>query len=255
MKRLAERTLLIGAGKGGVGKSTLTLNLAVAMASKKLRVGILDADLYGPSLPIMTGLRNLSPPQGTEGSVIPFAKFGLALISLGFFMEEGRSIVWRGPMLHAMLDKLICQVQWPQLDYLFVDLPPGTGDVPLSLTKLLAIDGSIVVTTPQEVSFLDVAKATCAFGLLKIPVLGLIENMVGPPFGKSRGKLFAERLSTPFLGSVPLETKICNSGDCGIPFAFSEVGEQLFAPLADNLHHQYCEQKGSIHDNQGRNGD
>ncbi len=244
MTRLAERTLLVGAGKGGVGKSTLALNLAVAMAAKGLRVGLLDTDLYGPSLPIMTGLRNLSPPLGPDGSVLSFSKFGLALISIGFFMDEERSIVWRGPMLHAMLDKLICQVKWPTLDYLFVDLPPGTGDVPLSLTKLLAIDGSIVVTTPQEVSFLDVAKATNAFGLLKVPVLGLIENMVGPPFGKSRGKDFAMRLKVPFLGSIPLEAKICESGDCGIPFAISETSEQHFAPLADNLHHQYLEQKG-----------
>jgi len=245
VKRLADKTILIGAGKGGVGKSTLTLNLAVALAAKNLRVGILDADLYGPSLPIMTGLRNLSPPQVPDGIVSPFLKFGISLISLGFFMEEARSIVWRGPMLHAMLDKLICQVQWPPLDYLFVDLPPGTGDAPLSLSKLLKIDGSLVVTTPQEVAFLDVAKATHAFSLLQVPVLGLVENMVGFPFGESRGKIFSERLTIPFLGSIPLNSKISTSGDSGIPFAFSETNEQVFASLADKLHDQYCEQKGN----------
>lgn len=248
MKRLAEKTIVVGAGKGGVGKSTLALNLAVAMAAKGLRVAILDADLYGPSLPLMTGLRNLSPPQTHKREVTPFHKFGVHILSMGFFMDEAHAIVWRGPMLHAMLDKLINQAKWPDLDYLFVDLPPGTGDVPLSLAKLLAIDGGIVVTTPQEVSFVDVAKACGAFHLLKIPVTGLIENMVGPPFGQSRGNTFAKRLGIPFLGSIPVLASLCESGDAGIPYAFAHPGETLFAPLADNLHHLYGERKNGVMD-------
>lgn len=233
MRKIAERTLLIGAGKGGVGKSTLAVNLAVALAAKGKRVGVLDADLYGPSLPIMMGLRNLSPRAHQDQRILPFIKFGVHVISLGFFLEEAHSVVWRGPMLHAMLEKLITQVAWPTLDYLLIDLPPGTGDVPLSLSKLLTIDGSLVVTTPQEVSFLDVAKAVHAFELLKISTLGLIENMVGSPFGASRGQGFAERLLLPFLGAIPLNEFICRGGDEGVPFAFTETHEKIFAPLAD----------------------
>ncbi len=238
-KKIAERTLLIGAGKGGVGKSTLTVNLSVAMALKGFKVGILDADLYGPSLPILMGLRNLSPKIEADGSCLPFHKFNVHSASMGFFLEEEKSVVWRGPMLHKMLDKMLTQIKWPELDYLFVDLPPGTGDVPLSLENLLHVDGALVVTTPQEVAFLDVQKAVHAFDLLKIKTLGLIENMVGPPFGKSRGNIFSERLSVPLLGTVALNSRICEGGDEGLPFAFTESNEKLFAPLADNLHALY----------------
>lgn len=232
MRKISERTILIGAGKGGVGKSTVALNLAVAMANLGFSTGLLDADLYGPSIPIMTGLRNISPQAKEDGSVIPFTKFGVQIISLGFFLEEARGVVWRGPMLHTMLHKLIHQVDWPPLDYLFVDLPPGTGDVPLSLQKLLKIDGSLLVTLPQEVAFVDVIKALHAFQQLKIPVLGLIENMVGLPFGESKGVQYADRLSLPFLGAIPLNRAVCLAGDEGVPFAFTEVQDKVFAPLA-----------------------
>ena len=246
MQKISKKTILVGAGKGGVGKSTLTVNLAIAMAGLGLSVGILDADLYGPSVPIMMGLRNLSPRVREDGSVIPFTKFGVQIISMGFFLEEARSIVWRGPMLHSMLERLINQVHWPSLDYLFIDLPPGTGDIPLSLQQLLTVDGSIVITTPQEVAFVDVIKAVNAFDQLKIPTLGLIENMVGFPFGESQGALYASRLSVPFLGSLPIHDKICKAGDCGIPYAFTETHEKLFfAPLAHNLCHHYSEKKDS----------
>jgi ATP-binding protein involved in chromosome partitioning len=235
MRKIAERTLLIGAGKGGVGKSTLTVNVAVSLAASGKNVGILDADLYGPSLPIMMGLRNLSPRARQDGSVIPFTKFGVLLISLGFFLEEARSIVWRGPMLHGMLEKFLVHVAWPPLDYLLVDLPPGTGDVLVSLSQLLNIEGSLVVTTPQEVAFLDVIKAVNAFDQLKIQTCGLIENMVGVPFGGSRGKSFAERLSLPFLGAIPLNEHICRGSDEGIPYAFATPSEVIFSPLADRI--------------------
>ncbi len=243
MKRLAKQTFLVGAGKGGVGKSTVALNLAIALSKKGFQVALLDADLYGPSLPILAGLRNLSPPRIGDNQVTPFSKFGLSLISLGFFLEEARAIVWRGPMLHAMLNRLIQQVAWPELDYLFVDLPPGTGDVPLSLSKLLAIDGSLLITTPQQVAFLDVAKAAHAFQLLQIPLSGLIENMVGYPFGKSRGATYAAQLKIPFLGAIPLHEGINLGSEEGIPFAFQQSQDPFFHPLADNLLEKYGEEK------------
>lgn len=234
MKKIAKKTLLIGAGKGGVGKSTIAVNLAIALAAKGNRVGLLDADLYGPSIPMMMGLRNLSPRTRQDGSVVPFTKFGVQLISLGFFIEEARSIVWRGPMLHSMLEKLLLQVSWPELDYLLIDLPPGTGDVPLSLTQLLEISGSVVVSTPQELAFLDVIKAVNAFDQLKIPLKGLIENMAGTPFGRSKGEQYASRLSVPYLGTIHLNESISEAGDKGVPFAFSET-ESEFSNIATRL--------------------
>jgi len=239
MEKIAHKTVLIGAGKGGVGKSTLTLNLAIACAKKGLQVGVLDADLYGPSIPLMMGLRTLSPPTTPDGQVSPFFKFGIHTLSLGFFMEEERSMLWRGPMLHSLLEKLITQVNWPPLDLLLIDLPPGTGDVPLSLPKLLSIDGSVVITTPQQVAFLDVIKATNAFKQLSIPTFGLIENMVGLPFGKTQGAAYAKQLSLPFLGSIPLDTNLCSSADLGVPYAFSAPEDKFFAPLAEKLLLEY----------------
>lgn len=232
---------MIGAGKGGVGKSTLTLNLALSLAARGYGIGVLDADLYGPSLPMMIGARELSP-QVTENKIVkPFEKFGIHFISLGFFLEESRSIVWRGPMLHAMLDKLLTQVAWPKLDFFLIDLPPGTGDIPISLQKLAKIDGSLVITTPQEIAFLDVRKAVHAFDLLNIPTLGLIENMVGTFFGQGRGHEFAARLQTEFLGSIPMEAKISKSCDLGIPFCFYAENQVIFKPLVDNLLTRYGE--------------
>jgi ATP-binding protein involved in chromosome partitioning len=222
----------VGAGKGGVGKSTVTLNLAITIASWGFHVGVLDADLYGPSLPMMMGLRNLPPPKTQEGKITPFTKFGIQALSMGFFLEEERSIVWRGPMLHKMLERMLGEIHWPPLDYLFIDLPPGTGDVPLSLSLLIPFAKSLVVTTPQELAFIDVIKAVDAFKQMGIPCCGLIENMVGSPFGSSRGQNFATRLSIPFLGTIFLDEKICLSGDQGIPHA---VTDSHFAPLAKTL--------------------
>lgn len=238
MKRIAEKTVAIGAGKGGVGKSTLSVNLAVACAEKGLRVGLLDADLYGPSIPIMLGLRQLSTRTQKDGKAIPFTKFGVHAISLGFFLDESRSIVWRGPMLHQMLQKLIEEVVWPPLDLLLIDLPPGTGDVPLSLTKLLEITGVLLVTTPQQVALQDVVKAIHAFDQLRFPLLGLVENYSGyvtpngerlAPFGEGLGAQLAQDLDIPCLGKIPLQEMIREGGDQGIP------RPAPFHPLADKL--------------------
>jgi ATP-binding protein involved in chromosome partitioning len=238
MKIIAEKTVVIGAGKGGVGKSTVTVNLACALAERGLRVGLLDADLYGPSIPIMLGLRQLSPRTQAEGKTIPFAKFGVHTISLGFFLEESRSILWRGPMLHQMLQKMIDEVAWPPLDLLLIDLPPGTGDVPLSLKQLLNLTGALVVTTPQLVALQDVIKAINAFDQLDIPLLGVIENFSGydapdgkryTPFGEGLGERLAKNLAVPCLGKISLQEKIREGGDNGIPHPMP------FLSLADAL--------------------
>ncbi len=242
MKKISEKTLLIGAGKGGVGKSTVAVNLSIALASQGLKVGLLDADLYGPSIPIMLGLRNI-PPQKKEKWILPFEKFGIHTLSIGAFLEEERSILWRGPMLHTMLQKLLYEVAWPHLDILLIDLPPGTGDVPLSLKKLTPVAGALMVTTPQEVALMDVRKAIHAFKQLEIPIAGLVENFSSYtvldqtfyPFGSNRGVALAGELQIPCLATLPLLDAIRIGGDSGLPFAYHQPEPGPFHELASKL--------------------
>ena len=246
----AKKILMVGSGKGGVGKSTVAVNLAVALGQKGLSIGLLDADLYGPSIPIMMGLRRLSPiiHQEEKFKVVPFNKFGIKAISLGFFIEEARSVIWRGPMLHSTLQKMILDVSWGELDILLIDLPPGTGDIPLSLTQLLKINGALVVCTPQEVAMVDAIKAINAFHQLDIPLIGIIENMAGFTvpytnetyhiFGQGMGKELAHRFETHLLGSIPLDPAIRQSGDEGCPCSFHQGNGhagKYFINLADTL--------------------
>lgn len=246
-KRLAKVCYLVGSGKGGVGKSTVTVNLAVALSQLGLSVGVLDADVYGPSIPVMLGLRRLSP-QVRDSKVLPFSKYGIQSISIGFFMEESLPSLWRGPMLHSALWKMIDGVQWPELDVLLVDLPPGTGDVPMSLTQLLAHDGALIVCTPQEVAMLDAIKAINALDRLGCPLLGVIENMAGYRlpgsdevhhiFGQGKAEELARRFQSQLIGSIPLIPAIRSGGDEGCPSAFhrgdSDAG-RAFRALAENL--------------------
>jgi ATP-binding protein involved in chromosome partitioning len=243
------KTLLVGSGKGGVGKSTVAVNLAVALAKQGLTVGLLDADIYGPSIPIMLGLRQLSPrvqitPQGRE-IILPFLKFGVKVISIGFFIEEAQSLQFRGPMLHGILQKMIQDVEWGPLDVLLVDLPPGTGDVPLSLSQLLSIDGALIVCTPQEVAVLDAIKAINALHQLHIPLWGIIENMAGftppetgitvPLFGQGKAAELAARFQIPLLSSIPLLPDICRGGDEGKPSALFQGEGAPFTKLSEVL--------------------
>ncbi len=248
------KILLVGSGKGGVGKSTVTVNLAIALAQQGLKIGLLDADVYGPSIPIMLGLRRLSPrierSATGEEYLLPLTKFGIQVMSLGFFMEEARSVIWRGPMLHGTLEKMLYQVEWGELDFLLIDLPPGTGDILLSLTQLLKIEGALVVCTPQEVAMLDAIKAINAFHQLDIPLIGIIENMAGfyvPEtqqthhiFGQGKAQELASRFHTSILATIPLVTAIRQGGDEGVPIALypetTEAG-QLFHRLALHLQH------------------
>lgn len=240
VQKISHKTYMIGSGKGGVGKSTVSVNLAVALAKRGLSVGLFDADIYGPSIPIMLGLRRLSPrirkDNQNNDKVIPFTKFGVHAVSIGFFLEESASVVWRGPVLHSALQKMIVEVDWPQLDVLLIDLPPGTGDVPISLSKMMAIDGAIVVCTPQEVAMLDAIKAVNAFDQLGIPLMGVVENMAGFTvpgtqdtyhiFGQGKAKELAVRFHVPLLVSIPLIPAIRHGSDEGYPAAFHEGGER-----------------------------
>lgn len=247
----SPQVIFIGSGKGGVGKSTIAVNLAVALAQQGLKVGLLDADVYGPSIPIMLGLRRLSPrieklPSGEE-KIIPFSKFGIQTISLGFFIEESRSILWRGPMLHGTLQKMLENVMWGELDVLLVDLPPGTGDVLLSLSQLIEKGSALVVCTPQEVAMLDCIKAINAFDQLDIPLWGIVENMAGfkvPDtkhiyhiFGQGKAHELAMRFHTEVLASIPLISSIRQGGDEGAPCALypADSAGRFFHTLASRL--------------------
>ena len=226
-----KRIIAVGSGKGGVGKSTVASNLAVALARAGKRVGLLDADIYGPSQPRMMGV-NKRPASPDGKTIIPLHGHGVTLMSIGFMLPEEKAVVWRGPMLMGALQQLLTQVEWGDLDVLIVDLPPGTGDVAMTLCQRSDVTGAIVVSTPQDVALLDARKALNMFELLKTPVLGLIENMgvyhcpncghEAHIFGQGGVKAEADKLGLPFLGSLPIDLDTRLAGDAGIPIAVGE---------------------------------
>jgi ATP-binding protein involved in chromosome partitioning len=239
------RILAVASGKGGVGKSTVSANLAVALAKQGRRVGLLDADIYGPSQPRMMGV-NKRPASPDGKTIIPLTAHGVTLMSIGFMMEEGKAVVWRGPMLMGALQQMLGQVQWGELDVLLVDLPPGTGDVQLTLCTKSELTGAIVVSTPQDVALIDARKALDMFNTLKTPVLGLIENMslfVCPDcgsehhiFGHGGVAAEAEKLGLPLLGSLPIDLETRLSGDSGTPIAAGEGPmAEAYARIAEGL--------------------
>lgn len=242
-----KNVLLVMAGKGGVGKSTTAVNLTLALQNLGLRVGLLDADVYGPSIPTMMGVSG--QPVSRDGQrMVPLERFGVKMMSIGFLLEDDKqAVVWRGPMLHGALQQFLRDVDWGELDYLVLDLPPGTGDVALTMAQKLKVTGVVMVTTPQEVALADVYKAVSMCQKLNLPILGVVENMswfVDPAglrhelFGKGGGEKVAAFSKAPLLGQIPLETSVREWGDKGMPVVRSvptSEAAKVFAHVADEV--------------------
>jgi len=225
-----KNIIAVGAGKGGVGKTTVAVNLAIALAKCGSKVGVIDGDIYGPNVPIMLGMKTQLTTDGQK--IVPAEKYGLQVISMGFLTGDDAPIIWRGPMLHGALQQFFREVRWGSLDYLVVDLPPGTGDVSLSLSQTVPVAGSILVTTPQLVSLADTRRAIAMFRKLNIPPLGVIENMSyftcpncaheADIFGHGGGEQLAAEFKVPFIGRIPIYQPIREGSDAGVPLMISE---------------------------------
>jgi ATP-binding protein involved in chromosome partitioning len=260
-----KNVIAVGAGKGGVGKTTVSVNLAVALSKLGARVGVLDGDIYGPNVPIMFGLQAQLEHDGKL--IRPAEKFGIQVVSMGFLTQDEAPVIWRGPMLHSAIQQFCRDVAWKDIDYLVVDMPPGTGDVALSLSQTVPAAGAIVVTTPQQVSLADSRRAVRMYQKLKIPPLGLVENMSfyectnchehADIFGHGGGEQMAKQLDIPFLGRLPLYQPIRVGSDRGIPLviaepdsagsrAFFELAEATMAQLAVAAHKAVAANKGKI---------
>jgi len=231
--------IAVGSGKGGVGKTTVAVNLAIALARLGLKTGLLDADVYGPNVPLMVGI--CDAPYAIGNRIQPLEQHGLRLMSMGFLNPGDKPLIWRGPMLHSVMQSFIRQVDWGELDYLLVDLPPGTGDVVLSLVQTVPLTGAIVVTTPSEVALEDGRKAVLMFQQVKVELLGIVENMsylIVPEtgqkldiFGQGGGRRTAEAMGVPFLGELPLNPQIRVGGDTGRPVALAGEQDPHAAPF------------------------
>ncbi len=235
-----KHIIAVASGKGGVGKSTVAVNLAVALATQGFKVGMLDADIYGPSVPIMFGTEGMQPEcydKDGKTFMVPLRKFGIKLMSIGMMVNPETPLIWRGPMATSALTQLMTETDWGEIDFLVVDMPPGTGDIQLCLAQNFKVSGSIIVTTPQKVASADVRRAANMFKHegVSIPILGLVENMAyftptDMPdkkyyiFGQGHGKEFAEELGIPFLGTIPMDENIATAGDKGTPYTFGNFG-------------------------------
>jgi ATP-binding protein involved in chromosome partitioning len=243
-----KHVILVGAGKGGVGKSTVSVNLAAALAQCGASVGLLDADFYGPSIPLMTGLSEQKPVSPDGKHLEPLVTMGMKVMSLGFLVEPDQALIWRGPMLHGALQQLMRDVNWGALDYLVVDLPPGTGDVALTISQSIKSSGAVLVTTPQDVALADVVRAKQMFDKVHIPVLGIVENMSNfvcphcqqttPIFHHGGGHRAAEMFGIAFLGEIPLVLSVREGGDAGRPVVVDRPDSpeaQAFLSMARNI--------------------
>ena len=245
-----KNIIAVVSGKGGVGKSTVSANLALALAQGGAKVGLMDADIYGPSVPIMFGVRGERPMMQEvdgKGKIVPLEKFGIKLLSIGLLVDEKSAVVWRGPMASSAIKQFINDVLWGELDYLIIDMPPGTGDIHLTLVQTVPVTGVVVVTTPQDVALADAKKAIAMFGQaqIKVPIIGLVENMswFTPEelpthryyiFGKEGGKKLADEYDLPFLGQIPLVQSIREGGDQGVPIMVSDdiISKKAFSDFA-----------------------
>jgi ATP-binding protein involved in chromosome partitioning len=260
-----KNVIAVGAGKGGVGKTTVAVNFALALATSGSRVGILDGDIYGPNVPLMLGLKTQLQSNGEQ--IIPAEKYGLQIVSIGFLTDEDAPVIWRGPMVHSAIQQFFRNVAWRDLDYLIIDMPPGTGDVALSLSQTVPVAGAVVVTTPQQVSLSDSRRAVRMYQKLNIPTLGIIENMsyYACPnchnetdiFGYGGGERIAGDIGIPFLGRLPVYQPISTGSDRGIPIvvaepdspasrAFQTVSERVAAQISIAAHRNQMAHKGKI---------
>ena len=248
------KVIAVASGKGGVGKSTVAANLACALSEAGHRVGILDADIYGPSQHIMMGLKGQNPVLNDEKKILPIEKHGLYVMSFGFFVKPDQAVIWRGPMIARMLQQFFQDVLWPELDYLVVDLPPGTGDIQLSLSQLLKLTGAAIVTTPQDIALADAIKGIQMFQKVEVDILGLIENMShfvcpscshsSPIFSEHGAKNQATELGVSYLGDLPLEQATREYADQGNPIVISEPKSDQamkFKAIAQQIHEKATE--------------
>lgn len=235
-----RNTIAVASGKGGVGKSTVALNLALSLRASGATVGLMDCDVYGPSLPLLTGVHGR--PQAGDKRIIPHEGWGLKLMSMGFFLTDDSPVIWRGPMVHGLIQQFLTDVDWGELDYLVLDLPPGTGDAALTLTQQAPLSGAVIVTTANDLSLIDARKGLAMFGKVGVPVLGIIENMsyFTPPdlpdrkyyiFGEGGGRRVAEELGVDFLGELPIDPNVVAGGDSGKPI----VATHPEAPVSEAL--------------------
>jgi ATP-binding protein involved in chromosome partitioning len=260
-----KNVIAVGAGKGGVGKTTVSVNLALALAKAGSRVGILDGDIYGPNVPLMLGLKAQLESNGDQ--IVPAEKFGLQVVSIGFLTDDDAPVIWRGPMVHSAIQQFFKDVAWRDLDYLIIDMPPGTGDVALSLSQTVAVAGAVVVTTPQQVSLSDSRRAVRMYQKLNVPTLGIVENMSyyacpnchheSDIFGYGGGERIATEIGIPFLGRLPVYQPISLGSDRGIPIviaepestaarAFFTVAERVAAQCSIAAHKNAVANKGKI---------
>ncbi len=247
-----KNIIAVVSGKGGVGKSTVAANLALSLAQGGAKVGLMDADIYGPSVPIMFGVRGQRPLMTHEDGkdkIVPLEKFGIKLMSIGLLVDEKNAVVWRGPMASSAIKQFVTDVKWDELDYLVIDMPPGTGDIHLTLVQTVPVTGAIIVTTPQDVALADAKKAVAMFAQaqINVPIIGLVENMAWftPAelpgnkyyiFGKGGGRKMAEQYDIPFLGEIPLVQTIREGGDAGIPImaGTDSITKEAFSEFAGN---------------------
>ena len=238
-----RNTIAVASGKGGVGKSTTAVNLALSLAARGAQVGIFDADVYGPSLPLLTGTSGR--PEAEDKRIRPLQKFGLQLMSMGFFLNDNSPVIWRGPMVHGLIRQFLTDVIWGELDYLVIDMPPGTGDAALTLTQQAPLGGAVIVTTANDLSLIDARKSLEMFNKVNVPILGLVENMSYfiPPdlpdrryyiFGEGGGKRVAEELDVPFLGEIPIDPKVVQGSDQGQPIVLTDPDSPV-AQVFDEL--------------------
>jgi ATP-binding protein involved in chromosome partitioning len=260
-----KNTIAVASGKGGVGKSTVAVNLAVALAKNGAKVGLIDADVYGPSIPLMLGLTEKPKVYQAENSVkmLPLEKFGVKLMSIGLLVDENSPVIWRGPMASGAVKQFMSDVDWGELDYLIFDLPPGTGDIQLTLVQTIPLTGAIVVTTPQEVSLIDARKAFKMFERVNVPILGVVENMsyfIAPDtgkkydiFGTGGGSKMAEAYKAFFLGGIPIDPRVREGGDKGVPIVYdipdseqANIMMQISHGLTEQVNKRNSEKSGEI---------